>query len=66
MGEKDGEGGLEWKDGEGGLEWKDRTGGWEWKAGEGEMDWSNGVGGRKGGKEVREGGVMVICRERLR
>ena len=43
------------KDGEGGLEWKDRTGGWEWKDGEGEMDWSNGVGGRKGGKEVREG-----------
>ena len=54
------------KDGEGGLEWKDRTGGWEWKDGEGEMDWSNGVGGRKGGKEAREGGVTVICRERLR
>ena len=54
------------KDGEGGWGWKDRTGGWEWKDGEGEMDWSNGVGGRKGGKEVREGGVMVICRERLR
>ena len=54
------------KDGEGGLEWKDRTGGWEWKDGEGEMDWSNGVGGWKGGKEVSEGGIMVICRERLR